>query len=377
MPTAIQNLIVLGDSLSDIGIKREAPTGMLARATRKMRTNEVGRYSDGKNWTDFLVEWMGAESLIRHTKTETDDATAPHRSLTNDSLLLGTGTGGLGPVRYANFAEGGAIAASDWSPKAGALGYLKDQVSAYISARKKLGAAFTGNTLHIVWIGLNDIVTAERPDGINMSVRAAVAGGAYKVPASKKDKTGTGIPPLAEEINDEINRIADAFPATRAQEHFLLVDLPSPDVSVRYQDQIADDHWTVVADLNSKVSRFNDLLVYLTTYWPASGKTPGANAANVGLVRMCHWMQFVSKNPETFNLTPLAQDHGPVRYLDQADTLPPKLRRCVTTSDLAHPTEAVYELIARRITDEIIAKYTLGHLNQQRWAQLRPFPNVV
>ncbi|GAB2507570.1 hypothetical protein [Nocardia heshunensis] len=61
MPIPIQNLVVLGDSLSDIGIKRESPAGMFARALGKMRTNEVGRYSDGKNWTDFVVEWIGGQ----------------------------------------------------------------------------------------------------------------------------------------------------------------------------------------------------------------------------------------------------------------------------------------------------------------------------
>lgn len=49
MPTTFQNLIVLGDSLSDIGIKRETPAGMFARAAGMMRTNEAGRYRDGKN----------------------------------------------------------------------------------------------------------------------------------------------------------------------------------------------------------------------------------------------------------------------------------------------------------------------------------------
>jgi phospholipase/lecithinase/hemolysin len=162
MPTALQNLVIFGDSLSDIGNKREAPTGWLARAAKLMRTNEIGRYSDGKNWTDFLIEWAGAQSLVLFDRKETEVSSAEHRSLSEKSFILGTNVGKSLPVRYVNYAEGGAIAASDWRPMAGSLGYLKDQVAAYIKQRRGMGSAFTGNTLHIIWIGLNDIITAER-----------------------------------------------------------------------------------------------------------------------------------------------------------------------------------------------------------------------
>jgi hypothetical protein len=64
----IYNFIVFGDSMSDIGIKRET---YLIRAVRfgqavlpiasLIRINEIGRFSDRKNWTDFLWEWSGGE----------------------------------------------------------------------------------------------------------------------------------------------------------------------------------------------------------------------------------------------------------------------------------------------------------------------------
>ncbi|WP_280395831.1 hypothetical protein, partial [Nocardia brasiliensis] len=92
MPTAVQNLIVLGDSLSDVGNKREAPTGLFARALKAMRTNEIGRFSDGKNWTDFLVEWTGADPLVRGDKDATDSATLPPRTQTTRTKLLKTDT---------------------------------------------------------------------------------------------------------------------------------------------------------------------------------------------------------------------------------------------------------------------------------------------
>ncbi|MVU81084.1 hypothetical protein GPX89_28035 [Nocardia sp. ET3-3] len=382
MPVPIQNLVILGDSLSDIGIKRETPAGMFARAAGMMRTNEIGRYSDGKNWVDFLVEWAGSEPLVRASRAETEAATAPYRSLTERSLLLGTDATPLRPLLFADYAEGGAIATSDWKPKAGALGYIKDQVTSYIEARKALRDWYTGDTLHIVWIGLNDIVTAERPEGLLMEPRAVSAGGVYQVPSSKKDKPGTGITPMAEEVNEQLNRIADAFPATRNHEHFILVDLPDPGVAVRFQDKIADKGGAAVTEVAQKVRRYNDLLLYLARYWPApeqDANAPaklGADPANITLVQMSAFMQRVSDHPEYFDLTPLAQLNGPVKYLGAQDTLPPKLRRALTTSDLAHPTEAVYELIARQIADVLLTKYTLGRLNQQTWPAKRPFPNA-
>ncbi|MRH87821.1 hypothetical protein GFY24_10225 [Nocardia sp. SYP-A9097] len=365
MPTSIQNLIVLGDSLSDIGIKREAPTGMFARALGKMRTNEVGRYSDGKNWADFLVEWMGGEPLIRGDKKQTEYATEPHRTLTTNSLVLRTNFGDLAPVKYANYAEGGAIAASDWKPKAGALGYLKEQVSAYINARRKLidQNQFTGHTMHIIWIGLNDIITAKR-----------------EVPANPGpiDKPGTGIRPLVQEINELVNEICDSFPTNPSFEHFVLIDLPSPLVSVRFQDKVADKGEDSVAQAVRNVDAFNAALRQLATHWVKPGPKGGLGALQqtISFVPMSAWMQVVSNNPQQFNLTRLAQNHGPVPYMGMRDQTPPAIRRALTTSDLAHPTQAVYELIGRQIADVLVPNYRLGTLTTGSWPERRPFPTI-
>ncbi|WP_433733073.1 hypothetical protein ACQP0C_12450 [Nocardia sp. CA-129566] len=388
MPIPIQNLIILGDSLSDIGIKREAPTGMFARAIEAMRTNDIGRYSDGRNWTDFLVEWTGADSLLQDNVKTTYDATEPHRSLTRHSLLLRTDTTATTPLRYANYAEGGAIAASDWKPKAGALGYLKTEVGKYIDARRALGDLYTGDTLHIVWIGLNDIVTAERAEGTNMS---GAPGGVYEVHISAKEKlqqkagidpdAGTGITPIVAEIKEQADRIVNAFPNSRDHEHFLLINLPSPTISVRFKDQIADGKRKLVDRFERNTLRFNEVLEFVTTHWPMTEHDlslgPGAKPANVGLVGMYEWMRYVADNATAFELTELAQLPGvPVLYRGETDTIRPAIRRCLTTSDLAHPTEAVYELIARKIADDLLAKYTLGHLNAQSWPTVKPYARV-
>ncbi|AYF72593.1 hypothetical protein D7D52_00420 [Nocardia yunnanensis] len=376
MPIPIQNLIVLGDSLSDIGIKRESPAGMFARAAGMMRTNEIGRYSDGKNWTDFLVEWIGGEPLVRGDLKQTEDATAPHRKLQKESLVLRTDFGDLAPVRYANYAEGGAIAASDWPqrPKSGALGFLKEEIDRYIRHRRDMGAAYSGNTLHSVWIGLNDIVTAKRPEGMDLGARAAAQQqDALEVP--NRDTAGTGVAPLVQEINAEVNRIADEFGG--ANEHFVLVDLPDPLVSVRFQEKVADKGDAAAATEVRMVGKFNELLELLTTHWPGS-PAGGARPANITLVHMADWMKRVAENPDTFRLRALPQRHGPVRYLGAPENMPdPGLRRALTTSDLAHPTEAVYELIGRQIVDTLLAKdYRIGTLDAASWPGRRPFPAI-
>lgn len=375
MPIALQNLIVLGDSLSDIGNKREAPTGLFARAIKAMRTNEIGRYSDGKNWTDFLIEWAGADPLVQSTKELTEQASEYHRSLTKHSLLLKTDVDSNPPVRYANYAEGGAIAGSDWSPKAGALGYLKTQVAQYIKARRALGDQYTGDTMHIIWIGLNDIVTAERSEGNVMTS----ADGVFEVPRGMKDKAGTGITPVVAEIKSLVDSIANAFPGPPDRNHFMLLDLPSPTISIRFQDQIADGKRKQVDKFSANTARFNEVLDYLTQHWPMTAKDPqpGATPNHVKLVRMCDWMTYVADNAKAFDLTGFAQLHGvPVPYLGEQDTVEPAIRRCLTTSDLAHPTQAVYELIARKIADDLLQGYTLGRLNAQSWTTIRPYTDV-
>ncbi|MGW4242268.1 SGNH/GDSL hydrolase family protein [Nocardia sp. NPDC004722] len=374
MPVPIQNLVILGDSLSDIGIKRESPAGMFARAVGKMRTNEVGRYSDGKNWTDFVVEWIGGQSLIRASRKETEDATAPHRQLTSDSLVLGsTSNATRFPVFYANYAEGGAVAADDTADKAGGLGHLRPQVEKYIAARRAMlnnpppaaqGMSqneYPGATLHILWIGLNDLITAGRP-----------------VPDDNSAKSGTGIGPIIRDICSLVNLIPSSLPTNPSLEHFVLVDLPSPLVSVRFQDKAADKGDASVEQAVKNVAKFNDALQYLAGHWPAPGPKdgPGATPANITFVPMSQFMQHVSDNAAAFQLTRLAQDHGPVPYLGMADATPPAIRRALTTSDLAHPTQAVYELIAREIVDVVVPKYSVGRLNQQSWPALRPYPNA-
>jgi hypothetical protein len=85
----------------------------------------------------------------------------------------------------------------------------------------------------------------------------------------------------------------------------------------------------------------------------------------------------VSANAEAFDLIPTAQLPGvKVLYGGQKDDPVMPLRRALTTSDLAHPTQAVYELIARKIADHLVDRYTVGWFDAETWRTNRPFPNV-
>jgi hypothetical protein len=289
-------------------------------------------------------------------------------------MMLRTDRGGNRPVLYANYAEGGAIAASDWKPIYGALSYLKDEAAKYIKARKALGSNYYGATLHIIWIGLNDLITAQRAAGINMYAKDEI----FEVGLFDRNKKGTGIELIVQEIKDVIDSIGNAFPVTRDTDHYVLIDLPSPTVSIRFRDKIADGKVQLLNKFEKNTQHFNDLLASVVTNWPAATDgTLGADQANISLVRMSDWMNRVSANAEAFDLIPTAQLPGvKVLYGGQKDDPVMPLRRALTTSDLAHPTQAVYELIARKIADHLVDRYTVGWFDAETWRTNRPFPNV-
>ncbi|RKH18274.1 hypothetical protein D7X74_10185, partial [Corallococcus sp. CA047B] len=208
--TQLDNLIIFGDSMSDIGNKADTGLGMFANTTGLMLTNELGRFSDGKNWTDFLWEWAGGISMFHGddpfdkkatAKVRSLAATQVHRSLSRDSNQ----DSGFGrPITYVNYAEGGAMGASD-RPGTG-LGTFRQQVTRY---RKELAACpggLPGTTMFMIWFGLNDLVTNKRPH--------------------------TDMERVVVEIFQLINELAMATPGGRI--HFTLLNLPDPADAVYY-----------------------------------------------------------------------------------------------------------------------------------------------
>jgi phospholipase/lecithinase/hemolysin len=167
--------------------------GKVARGLSLMRTNEVGRFSDRKNWTDFLWEWSGGQTMIWRDKTTSNTLTSYHRQLKSATH----GSPSDNPFIYVNYAEGGAMGASDRG-KTG-LGTFVQQKDKFLSE------VSTGSesTLYIVWFGLNDLVTNKR---------------------NKEDMKAV--------VEEQLQLCRDVQKAKNG--HFLLLNIPNPQGAVRF-----------------------------------------------------------------------------------------------------------------------------------------------
>ncbi|BFO68472.1 SGNH/GDSL hydrolase family protein [Chryseobacterium sp. KCF3-3] len=200
----IDRIVILGDSMSDVGIKKNTITGLLARATGAMRVNSVGRFSDTKNWTDFVWEWSGGESLIDgKDKKQTNALTEKHMSL-KESTHGSPGN----RLSFVNYAVGGAVVneREKFANKIG-LTTIIEQKEKYF---KELDSdtSKSKNTLHIVWIGLNDTVT----DG--------------KDPALMKS--------IVAQVREMTDQIRDRVAKDGGKSYFMVINNPAPVEAVRY-----------------------------------------------------------------------------------------------------------------------------------------------
>ncbi|RYZ42167.1 MAG: hypothetical protein EOO71_09040 [Myxococcaceae bacterium] len=321
----IDNLIIFGDSMSDIGNKGDTGLGMFANAVGLMQVNALGRFSDGKNWTDFLWEWAGGISMFRaadpfgpasSAKAQSLEATLVHRSLTVDS---NQDSGFNRPITYVNYAEGGAMGASD-RPSTG-LGTFRDQVARF---HQELRARpLVGTTMFIVWFGLNDLVTNKRPPGTMQQVVLEM----FKL------------------MND-LNTLAGG------KAHFMLINLPDPADAARYaKEKTAPLVW----GFTKGALLFNKVLAEFAAM--GSGKT-------LLLVDMFTTLKTLNAELAKHNLVGGAQPGVvPINYphVGPLVATPPTP---VATSDKAHPTEAVYRLMARHIARTFVTRYELGTLSK-------------
>ncbi|MDR4951001.1 SGNH/GDSL hydrolase family protein [Chryseobacterium sp. ES2] len=200
----IDRIVILGDSMSDFGIKKNTLMGMVARAAGAMRVNAVGRFSDSKNWGDFISEWSGMESLIDgKDKKQTDALTAKHLSLKES-----THGSPDNRLSFVNYAVGGAVVNErEKLAHKLALTTILEQKEKYF---KELDSdTFKAkNTMHIVWIGLNDTVT----DGKD---------------ASKMKEIVAQIKGMTDEIRDRVAKDG-------GKAYFMVVNNPAPVEAVRY-----------------------------------------------------------------------------------------------------------------------------------------------
>ncbi|MGE8512003.1 MAG: SGNH/GDSL hydrolase family protein [Chryseobacterium culicis] len=200
----IDRIVILGDSMSDFGIKKNTIMGMVARAAGAMRVNAVGRFSDTKNWADYMWEWSGGESLIDgKDKKQTDALTAKHMSLKESAH--GSPDNKLS---FVNYAVGGAVVNErDKLAHKLALTTILEQKEKYFNELDS-DPSKAKNTMHIVWIGLNDTVT----DGKDASKMKAIV--------------------------DQVKGMTDEIRARVARDggkaYFMVVNNPAPEEAVRY-----------------------------------------------------------------------------------------------------------------------------------------------
>jgi phospholipase/lecithinase/hemolysin len=381
----IKNVVILGDSMSDIGNKWTWPSGEMGRAIGAMRVNEVGRFSDGKNWTDFLVEYSSGRTLMWGDRQITIRNSSRYLTLSGDSSLEEE------DINYVNYAMGGAIVTTDWTfaPKFGALTYLRDQVQDYIAQRRNQGTRFRGPTLHVIWIGLNDFVTVLRPDYDPNKATHLPATTSYQDWLTwsqnypRELSNGVGAFPAVREIQSLVELINSSFPDYKGDHYFMVIDLPSVYNAIRYMAGLATPAKIQEAQkIEPVVNRYNAILQSLLSAWPAGAHAPAGD--HRALVRMGAWMNSVSANLDAWRLSRQAQPRGVKPYYNpgippqKPDPVPPAERRAITTSDLGHPTQAVYAIMARFFVTEMLRNdFHLGRLDSmEAWKKGAPFKDL-
>ena len=166
----VDHVVVFGDSLSDIGRKWSQPMGMVAGllpeclpgesrlspSMRMLAVSATGRFSDSKNWTDYMFEDTAGQSLISPTREATIAASGEYHRLSSRWINPAGGS----RFRYANYAVGGAVGwkAVNVDKKAG-LTTFSDQVKEFERDLRGISMAGGGRWLFIVMFGANDIYT--------------------------------------------------------------------------------------------------------------------------------------------------------------------------------------------------------------------------
>jgi len=348
----IRNVVVFGDSLSDIGVKWTTKMGRFARAIGEMTVNPSGRFSDCRNWTDFMYKEAAGVELVTGNAKDTIASSGIHLNLTKNSKWQNSSIASNKTFLYANYAEGGAcggIPASTGMKVA--LGQFKDQVRKFRSDWATLQPADNAKlSLFLLWFGANDLYTAGCSPG-------AMGGVAEKV-ANKR--------------RHELSAIVGARNA-----RFIIMNLARPEAAVRYQEELEQRQGT-------KKDRFMKFLGK-GVQKELDDFRRGADLYNERLLHFAAQNGDVVVdiasvvNPEVVNAALRAlgliggaakavkekhRPHIPGQVYDD-----PKLSKTlmgdqhVTTSDKAHPTDRVYKLFWDRIRFTILQKqYGFGLL---------------
>jgi len=175
----VDHAIVFGDSLSDIGRKWKTKLGGFAAwksdgELRLLNTSATGRFSDSKNWTDYMFEATSGKSLVSESLEGTISASGEHHRLSSRWIH----PPGAPPFRFANYAVGGAVGwkAAQLKNKIG-LTTFSDQVDEFeadFAAVSQVDGIRKREFLFIVMFGSNDIYTDEKDSNVSAEIGAGI-----------------------------------------------------------------------------------------------------------------------------------------------------------------------------------------------------------
>lgn len=340
----VRNVIVFGDSLSDIGTKWKTKAGKMAQELKKMYVSPTGRFSDCRNWTDFMYEEATkGQSLIRFTAKESIQCSQQHTTLDSTSVVA------AGPDKwfvYANYAEGGACGDTPWSvSKRPFLGTFEDQIKTFkmdvAAVRKKWTGHFNPEdpTLFIIWFGANDLFTAKRPYE-QMSLVAVT---------------------VAKKMREKLRAFAP-------NSKFIFVNLSQPTSSVRYQTRRKEAMDNSDEKIRKAVLDKIDALGKGVKNFNAELKTivqqNGDRVAELDTFITEHSLDQLIKRE--VGLEAGAEDQPSTVHYNPDDYRRSHTTSKLTVIDQAHPTDRTYELIWKLIRQQIkLTGVTFGHLFEE------------
>jgi hypothetical protein len=390
---AINTVVVFGDSLSDIGKKWVTKAGYMARKTGQMKVSPSGRFSDCRNWTDFMYEQATGRTLITDTANSTIKLSNRHTTLNSNSLLQGVT---FEDFQYANYAEGGACGDTPANLRA-FLGTFEDQIKAFISDCKN-NKITLGNTLFIIWFGANDLYTAGRDP-------AGMATVAEKIASIHRDTLNDFVTQWNNAMRLEKRRREEAvgifeLENIRArgekESNFIFVNLARPLSSVRYTLQLKKAEQSLLSAAKPMSFEMASMNPFKSNMWLAESTMRSVEIDNPDNKKIKEYIQLknvvshiksLEQGVLNFNLALalhtrkkgdglveigscmseetisklVAGNYGlrtgadtqEALHVSSADYSTNNLTAPMTTIDEVHPTDHVYRLIWLEIYEEI------------------------
>jgi phospholipase/lecithinase/hemolysin len=364
------NLVVMGDSLSDIGIKARTALGRMVKALGAMTTNPAGRFSDCRNWCDHMFEAATGSTLLAG-----DVATALAASRRHQGFGPASATPGAQSFRYANYAEGGACGATPHRALLRiALGTMGSQVKSFRRDWASHKAGPGERTLFVVWFGANDLYTASSPANL-------MAGVATEVASVQRNELATIVGPQNARfvfvdmgLPLSATRYQTAFDRARVEREAALAGLRgaqraaqaagSPEKAAKDLAKAEKDAARELKadyEVRCMLNNFESgVLLYNHTLRETALRNGDAFVEMSSVLSR----ESITSMLEGLRLIPGSQQEGTSkRYSSAADYDAEQELVHLTTSDHAHPTDRIYKLMWDRIAQTLHERqYGFGRL---------------